>query len=449
MALKADNRKPKTENGATHATIDGGQAGNGGARRWLVGTNVVLMTVLALAVAGAVQYGGYQVQNRAGGRWDLTSARTNRLAPATENLLKRLDKKVWITSLYYQSDEEREDQGQYRTRMNDLINLYQLANRAQIEVEFINPVKDHERHEALIKRLSEIPKYRDESAKHVEAIKTFREKIAPQVSQLIESETASARDLARTAGEQRGEILSQLVERVLPNAQSKLAQLQEDVTDALAQTPPRYAALVPEINQFYNDMTKMLNSIATEGPKEAAVGKLSAEVAAFYNGAKDRYRDAINAMNAGVTQTQNLPNLELETLVQQLQRGLKTNPLVVSTAEDATVIPFEEIWPPVDPNMPPSVVGYKDREFRGEEKITSAILKLTSKEKTAVVFVRYGGQPLFGMGMPWQGTPHGTMTNLKERLEEANFQIEEWDLQSQPQQPPINPAPKRSIYVVL
>ncbi len=422
----------------------------GAGRRFMVGTNVVLMTVLALLVTGAIQYGGYEFQKRVGGTWDATSASVNDLTDATERLLGKIDKKIWITSLYFESDEEGESQAQYRARMNDLIELYQIGNRSKIEVESINPVKDHEKHDALIKRLSEIPKFRDESAKHVAAIDAFRNDIAPRIEELIGNEMTTLKSLSGAPGAPQSQVVAQLSERLLPDYQAELTGLREDIADALTRAPPAYAAATQAITSFYNNFVKLLNSIGSEGPRElATIDNPPPDLTQFLSGATDRYRELVNTINAQVTELNNLPALELANNLSQVQRGTKNNPLVVSTEEDMLVIPFEDIWPQVDPNLPPNMAGFKERDFRGEEKLTSAILRLTTKEKTAVVFVRFAGQPLFGMGAPFMGQPRGPMAQLKARLEESNFQVEEWDLSTQQTQPAITPTPKRTLYVVL
>jgi hypothetical protein len=92
--------------------------------------------------------------------------------------------------------------------------------------------------------------------------------------------------------------------------------------------------------------------------------------------------------------------------------------------------------------------GFKNRAFKGEEKLTSAILRITHKEQTAVVFVRYGGQPLF-MGGFMPGQPPALYANMKLQLEDANFVVEEWDVKTTQTPPVIDPQPTRTIYVVL
>jgi len=122
--------------------------------------------------------------------------------------------------------------------------------------------------------------------------------------------------------------------------------------------------------------------------------------------------------------------------------------MVVLTDQSAKVVPFSEVWPPMDPTMPSSSLAFKDRAFRGEEQVSAAILQLTHPEKTAVVFVRFGGAPLF-LGGFLPGQPPAPYSQVKTRLEELNFQVSEWDLSQQTEPPAIEPKPGRTIYVVL
>jgi hypothetical protein len=93
-------------------------------------------------------------------------------------------------------------------------------------------------------------------------------------------------------------------------------------------------------------------------------------------------------------------------------------------------------------------VRFEKRGFKGEQELTSAILRVTHKEQTAVVFVRYGGPPLFFGGMPGQqqGAPYML---VKEQLEDANFMVEEWDLKTTDDPPKLEPVPTRTIFIVL
>ncbi len=148
----------------------------------------------------------------------------------------------------------------------------------------------------------------------------------------------------------------------------------------------------------------------------------------------------------GIREQLIFPEIDYDSIDQV--RGFEVT--IVTTAEtdeEARVVDFGSVWPPVDQGAG-ARARFDQRAFKGEEKLTSAILRVTHKEQTAVVFVRYGGMPLFlGGFMPGQPpAPYGTM---KQQLEDANFIVHEWDLKSSEMPPAIDPAPTRTIFVVF
>ncbi|MCH7814399.1 MAG: MFS transporter [Planctomycetes bacterium] len=120
----------------------------------------------------------------------------------------------------------------------------------------------------------------------------------------------------------------------------------------------------------------------------------------------------------------------------------------VETDRSATVLSFQEVWPAMDPSMPLGGVAFKDRAFAGEQKLASAVLRLTHDEQTAVVFVRHGGRPFF-MGGFAPNQPPAPFAQIKLHLEDLNFTVHEWDLAAQPDKPEIDPAPSKTIYIVF
>jgi hypothetical protein len=211
---------------------------------------------------------------------------------------------------------------------------------------------------------------------------------------------------------------------------------------------PQYGAAINELKGVYRSFTDTLNSIARYGANEAATkgASLSSEAGDYLSKAEERYVALIEAIEAENEKLQELKPVKIDDLLRQL--GPTTNAVLVETEEDALVVDFSSLWPPLDPSMAGRRVSFRDRAFKGEEKVTAAILRATHKEQTAVVFVRYGGHPLF-MGGFMRGMPAPAYANMKEHLEDANFIVEEWDLKTSITPPEIDPKPTRTVYVVL
>jgi hypothetical protein len=165
----------------------------------------------------------------------------------------------------------------------------------------------------------------------------------------------------------------------------------------------------------------------------------------FLAGAQERYQPLIDQLDAAVEKAGDLPRLDLDDVARQL--AADANAIVVETETDAKVLSFTDVWTPVDPQASMSM-AFKDRAFGGEQKLSSAILQLTKPEKTAVVFVRHGGGPLF-MGGFMPGQPPAPYGQVKTHLEDLNFTVHEWDLANQTEPPEIDPPPLRIVYLVL
>ncbi|MFQ5592417.1 MAG: Gldg family protein, partial [Phycisphaerae bacterium] len=87
------------------------------ARRFAIGTNVVVAVLLVGGIVAVVQAIAYAVP----ARWDMTSSGVNSLSEGTENLLRNLDQNLRLTSLYFQTDLEEPDQQRYRRAVQDLL----------------------------------------------------------------------------------------------------------------------------------------------------------------------------------------------------------------------------------------------------------------------------------------------------------------------------------------
>ncbi|MHC4062896.1 MAG: hypothetical protein ACYSUI_00125 [Planctomycetota bacterium] len=411
-------------------------------RRWLVGTNVLLTVLLVIAIVGAVQWGAY----RLGGKADWTSSSVNSLSEGTRGLINGLEEQVRITSAYFETDLETEDQAKYRRAVADLTSLYQIENRSRVEIDSFNPLQDHAKNEEVLQRLTAKPKFKEQYARHVELLEAFREEMLPAISRLLASELDETAGLGESLAGRSGSILGQ-IQLVLTNWQRELSATQEEINDATTGAMPRYSAAINAVRSLYREFSKTLKDIGDAGNRTVAQDPtLPPAQRAYLAGAGERYGEMVQKLDDAVTECNDLPRLDLEDVAAQLAPN--SNAIIVETDQDAKVLAFSDVWPPMDPSMASASVAFKDRAFRGEEKISSAILQVTRPEKTAVVFVRHGGPTLF-MGGFMPGQPPAPYAQVKIHLEDLNFEVREWDLSKQTEPPEIDPAPVRTIYVVL
>jgi len=413
-------------------------------RRMLIGTNVILVIVLAGAVAAALQAIAYSVPRR----WDMTSSGVNSLGEGTENLLRTLDSNVKLTSLYFETDLEEPDQQRYRRAVQDLLELYASTNRSRVTAEWINPLSDHDKFQELQQRQLEKPASKKAIGEYQARIDKYTGELDGRMRELVESELAAISSMSGSAmGKQTAPESVAPVEFLLLRWRDVLEGRREEVDMLMPLTNPQHAAAVSTLTRLYGDLADALGNITRHG--EAVLSQtpdLPADQAEFFRRAGNRYASLLADVEAERTKLQELEPLKTDDVLTQL--APTSNPILVETDEESFVVDFSSIWPPMDESARGRQVRFEDRAFKGEEKVTSAILRATHKEQTAVIFVRYGGQPLF-MGGFVPGQPPAPYSAMKQQLEDANFIVQEWDLKSSTTVPEIDPTPTRTIFIVL
>jgi hypothetical protein len=406
----------------------------------LVGFNVVLMVVLAVALVAGLQWLGLTRL----GRMDVTSSGVNSLTEPTEALLKGIDQKIKLTSLYFKTDIEDKDQDRYRSAVNDLLELYSVSNRSNIEFASINPLQDHEEQSAVLKRLADRKLYKEQAAGHVEIINRFQNELVERITKLLSDELAQidsfgelSGNAARLAGEVKG---------MFDEFGRDVKSADQQIKDALASDVPAHSAATNRLRQTFSIISKNLQNIIDVGAQVSQKpDEFPPPVIQFFVGAGSRYNTLIADLKAQETTIGELPTLDIDQIVRDLA-GATSNPILVETEEKAEVIPFYKVWPPV--NEQSGGAGFQERRFQGEQTVTSAILQLTQNVKPAVVFVRHGGAPMIASGNAMMRQPAGSFAQMRAQLEDANFSVHEWDLATESEPPAIDPPPSRTIFVV-
>ncbi|MCH8150687.1 MAG: Gldg family protein, partial [Planctomycetes bacterium] len=409
-------------------------------RRLLHGSNVAAGIVLVVGIVVVLQAIAFQTAPR----WDMTSSRVNSLSEGTENLLRGLDSNIRLTSLYFESDLDEEDQQQYRTAAKNLIDLYESSQRSKISVAWINPLKDTENLRALKTRLLQKTKFKKEIEPYRARIDAYRDGIDQQMNQLVKTEVDTLAAMGGGMGGSTGAQIAQ-VETLFLELTGQLEQARGQIDLLSSEASPQFARAVEELRMLYRKFGKLLKDVAAYGTEQAAKNpRLPADQADFLRQAGSRYASVVAAIEAESTELQGLESLTVDNILAEL--GPTTNAILVETDDEARVVDFPSVWPPLQARG--GRAKFKDRAFKGEEKLTSAILRVTHKEQTAVIFVRYGGMPLF-MGGFMPGAPPSPYSAMKKQLEDANFVVAEWDLKTKDTPPEIDPAPTRRIHIVL
>ncbi len=416
------------------------RAGGARGRRLVVGTNVL---VASAAVIGIVAF-AHVIAFKANAKWDMTSTGINSLSTGTENLLRNLDTNVRLTSLYFKTDMEDEDQQRYRRAVDDLLGLYASTNRGKVTAEWVNPLSDHEKLKKTFTRLREIPTFKEEIAAYKARVDEYLNQLDGQMRQVVQADLEQIGSLGLSMDDAANQKTIGPVTELLNHWSRELDATRQQIENLVVREEPLYSTAVQELKSTYRDFSKVLNEIAAYGRKSGA--GLPEKQAGFLKDAGSRYAAVVSAVEQETNKLNELKPLKVDETIREIQPS--GNAILVETPTDARIVDFDSVWPPLDQNAGGRRTAFADRAFKGEEKVTAAILRTTHKEQTAVIFVRFGGQPLFFGGfMP--GQPQASYAQVKQQLEDANFVVEEWDLKTKDTIPEITPKPTRFIYVVL
>ncbi len=407
---------------------------------WLVGLNVVLMVVLAVALVAGSQWLGLTRM----GRVDVTSSGINSLTEPTQALLNGIDQKIKLTSLYFKTDIEDKDQDRYRSAVNDLLELYSVSNRSQIEFESINPLQDHEKRSAVLKRLADRSLYKEQASGHVEIIDRFQNEFLERITKLLSEDLSQIESFGKLAG--TADRLANEVKGLFDEFGRDVKAADQQIKDALASDVPSHGAATNRLRQSYTMISKNLGNIVAVGAQVSQKpDEFPPPVMQFFVDSGSRYNQLIEDLKAQEAAISELPTLDIDQIARDLVSAT-SNPILVETEEKAEVIPFRQVWPAV--NEQSGGGGFEERRFQGEQTVTSAILQLTQNVKPAVVFVRHGGAPMIASGNAMMQQPAGSFAQMRTQLEDANFSVHEWDLATSMEPPAIDPPASRTIFVI-
>ncbi|MBU0638974.1 MAG: GldG family protein [Planctomycetes bacterium] len=415
-------------------------------RRLVYGLNVAVTIVLAIVLVGVLVWaaGAY------GGRADLTRSGVNSLSPRTVQLLRGLDQDVTITGLYSTALKEvRPHAEKHKNRVSDLLDLYETAGRGTVTTNMIDASDSPNQVTTLLARLKKKSAYLDEAKPHAEALEAFPA-LSARLAELIQGELNEINGLRSTDPALADVRALSIIERNL-QLMARGAQNTEADVQALEQDEiPRYGQAVDAVKDYLEQVKAVLQD-AMDWMKTSGAGtpELAADAKSFFADAPNRYATALGELQALLKKTEDLAPVELEDVYETLKRG---QTILVETEQEATVLSQDDVWPwRTDRNAPPPPDGDM-RDFTGEQAVSSAILKLTQKTKTALIFTRFGGEALLTappptnqMMMRMPQAPYGILNDL---LQKENFITQEWDVQAQPDPPKVEEA-SRLIYVVF
>lgn len=412
-------------------------------RRLSIGANVSVTIILFIAIVAVLQVIAYSLPDL---RIDLTSSQINSLSDATVNLLRELDQPVRLTSLYFETDLEDDEQSQYRRTVTDLLDLYQSTQRSKITFEWINPLGDHEKLKEMVARLRDKERYKNDLVAYQSSIDLYKNELDERIKKRVHSELEAISSIGDPMGDTSNQTSLGQVQALFTRWTTELNAIRNQVDALTLQGNQQETAAVNVLKTLYREFGKILTEIPRYAMSEVSRNpSMSPSVSEFLRNSGNRYATLATDIESELTKVQNLEPLKIDELLRDLQPN--SNAIIVEADDDVMVLDFTKVWPPMDRSRG-GRARFKDRGFKGEEQLTSAILRATHQEQTAVVFVRWGGTPMF-MGGFMPGQPQAPFTNVKRKLEDVNFIVDEWDLKTSASPPDIDPQPTRTIYIVF
>ncbi|MFN0138072.1 MAG: Gldg family protein [Phycisphaerae bacterium] len=422
-----------------------GSAMSQASRRTLYSAVFILNCALFLVVLVFAVWGA----GRLGWKKDVSSAGTNSLSQRTVQLVRDLGENVTVTGLYSTALKEvRPHAEKHRNKVADLLDLYETAGRGKVSTKMIDPQSQPQEVEALLTRLAEKPAYKDEAKPHADLLAAFPQ-TSQKISGLLKPELTQLDEIIKNNEALDRVTIVQNVRRAFGESLKALDAVSEDLATLKAGPIPRYQTAVDAVKQQIEQMRKILQEsgdwLSANGPSMPGV---TADARTFFAGARDRYTPLITELDDQLKRLSELKPVKLDEVYNELKSGEN---LLVETEKEAIAVSGNDVWIQPRDGRPPAPDG-DQLAFSGEAAVSSAVLKLTQKEKTAVVFVRWGGEALltpdFSKFNPMQQQmPQARCGKLNELMTRENFVTQDWDVQTSPTPPAIEGA-KRTIYVV-
>lgn len=420
--------------------------------RWIkYGANVVLVTVVVILLAGVLTY----LAQRTGKRIDTTASGAYSLKPQTTNILRDLQGKTKIVSLYTKEiiEDGKSVPSPYAGPVVDLLDEYRRKGK-NIEVDAIDPVQNPSKVDALIAEVTE--KYGGEVKQYKEVLDAYTKTYA-RIKEIATAEAAKIAKLPIDTVSADDESQMARVATAVRGLPRQLESSQQAIDRRVSQKPPDYRGAVNSVEDTLDLVSRNAEAIVEIFTKAKDDQKYPEPIRQYMSASIPTYQQLKKLADDQIAAAKKLGDLKLDDLRQSLRAR---DAILVMGEKDMRVIPFEQVWKADDQQLKNFVQGQEIKpRFAGEQQISTAILALSSAKKPKVVFVRAGGPPLAQPGMgPFQRG--GPMSQVADRLRQYNFEVLEkdlsgmWAMQAQMQQQPAPPEPsdeqiKDAVWIAL
>ncbi|MBN2582669.1 MAG: hypothetical protein JXL80_06340 [Planctomycetes bacterium] len=444
MAETHESKKPETT---------AAQASSRRPSRMIIGANVLVASVLMVGLVVAVNFIAWWATKEFHLTKDMTRQGLHSFSGRTTKVLNKIEDPVRMTSLFYAAEKD-EEAALRKRRVEELLELYEASGR-NVTVESIDPVEDYAKLTEMGKRIAKL--HTEETAPYADVIKRYLE-FNKMLLALMQSEKAlfekAAADpavtgdlrqfvglVAQKLGEQH-DGLKNIADEIRADVGRWIGEANADVQADDSQWRdmgiPRYSDATGQIGGVVNAMSMLLNAIVqgTAQQKQVAGAKLPDAARHVFDGIEDRYQDVLKQLVELATSLNALEPLALD----DFRNRIRPNTIIVEAPGKARVVEFDEIWPAMRGGEQEQMDDQEQRSFSGEDAVTSALIRLTRKTKTAAIFVIHGGMPI--------GEHLGAYTEFASRLSRNNFEIVNWDLTRDEKPPEVEGCDKR-VFILM
>ena len=230
--------------------------------------------------------------------------------------------------------------------------------------------------------------------------------------------------------------LEMVLQQVLSDSLRGLAEEAGSVAkNNNAESQKKYIAQIPQPMRQFLALGKRIAGQAENAVRK--LGEVDAVTSQAFTAAEagKLFASPMGKIQATLAAAEKLPALKDTSLSTDITGE---NIIIVEAGPDkeqkVKVISFNEVWPlKVRPmGMEPEDQGPQAREFNGDAAIGSQVLAMTS-QPFALVLLTYWGPgpdmpPQMAEMMPRSELPPEAFAALRERLQAANFAVEDWDL---------------------
>ena len=424
-------------------------------QRWAkYGSNVALMIVLAIVVAGLITYIA-QANDR---RIDTTAQGVNSLKPQTFNVLHDLTTDIKIVSLYTKTESNPNSDTPHPLNkpafVSDLLDNYKRAS-SHISTEAIDPVSEKGKVDQLITELDQ--RYGKEIKSYQDYLGQY-EGVYKQLTKLAATEAEKVGNLTTDSlgNDKNGMLLRAAINTIQTEVPRRLEDNKATVDRRLKEHHPDYKGITTSVHDTLDTVSQLEGKIAEILDQFKNDASVPPAIHQYIADSVPRHQEIKKIADDQIGRIGKLGELKVD----ELQRALNVpDPILVLGPNDWRILAETQVWPENN-NVKMYSEGKVSPNFAGEQQITSAIVALTTAKKPKIVFLRPGGQPMTSPGFP-PFIAGGPLSGWAERLRDYNFEVLEKDLSGQwamqaqmQQQMPAAPEPEWSaiedaVWVVL